>query len=191
MEEFEIKFLEVDVKELERKLLSIGAKRVGEYDYSRVILDYLDGALHKKHGWVRLRTDGKNTTLTYKESIKEKLEDGNMKNIGMKEIEVVVDDYEKTYELLKMIGFAVKVKEKNKRLRYTKGDVVFDIDFWPSIPCYLEIESSSYKKVKDAARELGFNPEEGIIGTAGSVYKKYGFNIDDYSSITFEGMVKK
>ncbi len=191
MEEFEIKFLEVDVPELEKKLLSISAVKVGEYNYSRVILCYPDSAMDKRHGWVRLRTDGKETTLTYKESIKEKSADGNIKNIGMKEIEVLVENYEKTFNLMQAIGLKVKINEKNKRIRYQKGDVVFDIDFWPEIPTYLEIESDSYEKVKSAAKDLGFDPEIGIIGTAGSVYKKYGIDIDDYSSITFEGIIKK
>ena len=190
MEEFEMKFLEVDVPELEKKLLDIGATKVGEFDYSRMIFHYPDSNMHKRGGWIRLRTDGKESTLTYKESIKEKLDDGSMKNIGMKEIEVKVDDYEKTYELIKAIGLVKQVEEKNKRIRYIKGDVVFDIDLWPFIPTYLEIESSSHEKAKEFAKKLGFEPQEGIIGSAGSIYKKYGINIDDYSSITFEGMVK-
>lgn len=191
MQEFEIKFLEVDVPELEKKLLEIGAKKTSEYDYSRIIFDYPESDMYKRGGWIRLRTDGKEATLTYKESIKEKLDDGNMKNVGMKEIEIVVDDYERTNELLKAIGLVKKVEEKNKRIRYAKGDVTFDIDFWPFIAPYLEIESSSFEKVKNAANELGFDPEVGIIGSAGSIYKKYGYNTDDYSSITFEGMIKK
>ena len=118
--------------------------------------------------------------------------DGVMKNIGTKEIEVFVDSYEKTYEFLNAIGLIVKVEEKNRRIRYQKFDVMFDIDFWPFIPPYLEVESSSYKKVKDAARELGFKPKNGLIGSAGTVYKKYGYDdLDAYSSVTFERMVKK
>ena len=191
MEEFEIKFLEVDVPELEKRLLEIGAKKVREYNYSRVIMDYPNLALHKDHSWIRLRTDGKETTLTYKQAITGKSGDRFMGHVGMKEIEVAVEDYDKTSSLLRAIGLTVKTEEKNKRIRYEKGDITFDLDFWPQIPPYIEIESSSYEKARNAAKELGFNPEEGIIGTAGSVYKKYGIDTDEYSSITFEGLVKK
>lgn len=191
MEEFELKFLEVDVPSLEKKLLDIGAEKVAEYNYSRVIFYINRDPQSSADGWVRVRTDGKETTLTYKKSIQEKSKDGLMENVGMTEIEVTVDDYEKTLALMKAIGLYENKIEKNKRIRYQKGDVVFDIDFWPEIPAYLEIESDSYEKVKRAARELGLDGESGMLGTAGSVYKKYGINIDDYSSITFEGMVKK
>ncbi|MEI7709360.1 MAG: CYTH domain-containing protein [bacterium] len=191
MQEFELKFLEVNVPELEKKLLAIGAKKVGEYDYSRALFDYPDFRINKVESWIRLRTDGKETTLTYKKSIKEIPGDQSSKDVGMEEIEVNVSSYDKTYALLKAMGLVIKREEKNKRTRYEKGDVVFDIDSWPFIPTYVEIESSSYEKAKVAAGELGFDPEAGIIGTAAHVYKKYGINKDEYSSITFEGMVKK
>ena len=191
MEEFEIKFLEVDVPELEKKLLAMGADKAGEYNYHRVIMDYPDKRLHADHSWIRLRTDGKHTTLTYKQAQVDKKGDRFMGHVGMKEIEVEVEDYEKAFELLKSIGLTVKTLETNQRIRYQLQDVTFDIDIWPGIPPYLEIESTSYEKVKNAANKLGFDPTKGIIGTAGTVYKKYGIDIDEYSSITFKGFVKK
>lgn len=191
MEEFEIKFLEVDVIELEKKLLEIGAKKVGEYDYTRVNFDYPDFSLRKIHAWIRLRTDGKETTLSYKQNLRSKIVGKDKENIGCKEIEVVVDDYNKTFELLKVMGFIVNVEEKNKRIRYAKDDVAYDIDFWPFIPPYVEIESTSHEKAYNAAKELGFNPKDGLIGSAGTVYKKYGYDLDDFSSVTFGGMIKK
>src|SRR3989344_6440323 len=129
MEEFEIKFLEVDVPSLEKKLLEIGAEKTGEYDYGRVLMDYPDMRMNSLNSWVRLRTDGKETTLTYKQRLGAKSDDGSIPDEGMKEIEVVVDNYEKTFELLKAIGLVVKREEKNKRIRYQKNDTVFDIDF--------------------------------------------------------------
>lgn len=191
MEEFEIKFLEVDVPSLEKKLLEIGAEKVGEYDYSRAIFDYPDYKMREKHSWLRLRTDGVESTLTYKQSINEKLNNGEIKSVGMKEIEVKVDDYEKTYKLLKAVGFIARIEEKNKRVRYVKDDVVFDLDFWPFIPPFLEVESVSFEKAESGARELGFDPRNSFENSVKKVYKKYGYDIDDYSSITFGGMIKK
>lgn len=191
MEEFEVKFLEVNVPELEKKLLEIGARKTSEYEYSRAIFDYQDLRMDKEGGWVRLRTDGKESTLTYKKRIGIKSNDGSVADDGMQEIEVIIDSYEKTHQLLKAIGLVVKIESKNKRVRYEKGDVTFDIDSWPQIPPYLEVESSSLEKVKNAANELGFDGKKGIICSAKQIYKKYRIDVDDYSSITFEGMTKK
>ena len=189
MEEFEIKFLEVDVPELEKKLLAIGAKKVGEYNYHRVLLDYPDFRMNKEDSWLRLRTNGKETTLAYKQGIVNIVDNQKIYS-GMKEIETAVDSYEKTLELFKCIGLIVKREEENKRIRYRKGDSVFDIDFWPQIPPYLEVESTSLDKARDAAKELGLDPQQGIMCSAGNIYKKYGYT-DDYVSMTFNGFIEK
>jgi hypothetical protein len=72
-----------------------------------------------------------------------------------------------------------------------KGDAVFDIDFWAQIPPYVEIESISMEKAKDAARELGFDPEKCLVCSVKQVYKKYGINLHDYVMISPEKMVKR
>lgn len=191
MEEFEIKFLEVDVPELERKLVSIGAEKVGEYNYMRVLMDYPDFRLNESHSWIRLRTDGTQSTLTYKQVIGSKSDDGSIPDDGMKEIEVIVEDYNKTFEIFKAIGFVVKREEHNRRISYRKGMVVFDIDFWPQIPPYVEIESDSLVNAQNAALELGFDPKDGLICSAKKVYKRYGIDKDEYSYVSFDKMVKK
>ncbi len=191
MEEYEIKFLDVDVPALEKKLLEIGATKVGEYHYKRAIFDYPDWRLDKNHAFIRLRTDGKETTLSYKERLGVASSDGQTSDQGMKEIETVVDSYAKTFELLIAIGFIVKREQENKRIRYQKGNAVFDIDFWPQIPPYVEVEADSLEAAKVAAQELGFDPEQGFIFSAKQVHKRYGIDENDYSSMTFEGFVKK
>ncbi len=188
MEEFEIKFLEVDVPELEKKLLEIGAVKTGEYDYSRALFDYSDTRLNKNHSWVRLRTDGNHTTLTFKSSGKF---DKDNSDVAMQEIETTVDSYDKTSEILKNIGLEIMREEKNKRVRYKKGKVVFDIDLWPQIPPYIEIEAESFEEARKAAAELGFDPTKGLNCTPAKVYADYGINVHDYSLITFDKMIKK
>ncbi len=182
-----MQFLEVDVPALEKKLVSLGAEKVDTYDYSRAIFDYPDFRLNKADSWMKLRTDGKTVTLSYKQVIK----DASSVDVGMKEIEIIVSDYEKTKELLLAIGLVIKREEKNKRVRYKKEDTAFDIDFWPQVPPYVEIESSSMERVKYFARELGFDPNEGMIAGPAKIYKKYGYNLEEYSSVTFDGMIKK
>jgi adenylate cyclase class 2 len=191
MEEYEIKFLEVNVPALEKKLLEIGAIKTGEFDYIRRTFDYPDFRLDDKHKWLRIRTDGKETTLTYKERLGVKSNDTSIPDDGMKEIEVIVSDFEKTCEIMKSAGFILKHEAKNKRIRYEKGDMVYDIDSWPQIPTYIEIESTSLEKAKEAARELGFDGDKGIICSVNQVYKKYGVNLKEYFIISFDGMIKK
>lgn len=184
MQEFEITFLEIDVEKVEQKLLQIGAVKVGDYNFRRALFDYPDFRLNAKNSFIRLRTDGEVTTLAYKE--KNENIDG-----GVREIEVVVDSYEKTYELFKSMGFVIKREEENKRTKYKKGETVFDIDSWPFIPTYLEIESTSIEHAREMANQIGLKGEEGLISDPKETYKRYGYNLDEYLVITFKEMVKK
>ncbi len=181
MEEFEITFFEVNVKELEVKLLEVGAEKVGEYHFRRALFDYPDMRMNAKNSWLRLRTDGQKVTLAYKSKTGD----------DVKEIEVIVEDYEKTYTLLKSMGLVVKREEENKRIKYQKGNTTFDIDSWPQIPVYLEIESTSIQEARNSAGEVGLDPKDGVITSPLDGYKKYGIDLNEYSVITFEKMIKK
>ncbi len=191
MEEFEIKFLEVDVPELEKKLFSIGAKKVGE-TLSRITnFDYPDYRLRAEHAWVRLRSEFDKTTLTYKQRQGVTSSDGSTRDEGMKEIEVTVGDFDVTKNLLLSIGLIEKFSQERKRIRYMRDDVEFDLDTWPLIPTYLEIEGPSMDKLKKVSDELGFNWENHFIGSFGQVCGKYGFSDHDYVVFTFKEQIRK
>ncbi len=191
MEEFEIKFLEVDVLELEKKLIAIGAKKIGE-TFSRVEnFDFPDFRLKKINGWVRLRTEFDKTTLTYKERQGVTSDDGSTKDHGMKELEVVVGDFNTTKNLLFAIGLIVKFEQERKRIRWIKDDIEFDIDTWPLVPTYLEIEGPSMEKLKEISEELGLDWEKHFIGSFGQVCGIYGFSDHDYTVLKFDKQIKK
>lgn len=73
-----------------KKLESSGAKKVADFNYKRRIYNF-NLAINGK--WIRLRTDGKNTTLTIKE-IKSNTIDGT------EEIEIQVSDFEQTNSII-------------------------------------------------------------------------------------------
>ena len=127
--EYEVRVLEINKEEMIKKLESLHAERVGEFNQKRYVYD----TIPKEDGkWIRLRTNGKETTLTYKDITSNKID-------GTKEVEIVVSDIEATNELLNRIGFFSKAYQENDRIRYMLDGVEIDIDSWPLIPTYLEI----------------------------------------------------
>ena len=76
MIEYEARVLEIDKEELVAKLEKIGAKKIDDFDYKRRVYNF-NPATDRK--WIRLRTDGKKTTLTIKE-LKSNEIDGTMEN---------------------------------------------------------------------------------------------------------------
>jgi len=190
MEEIEVKFLNVDVADLEKRLTAAGATKVREYFYRRRVFDYPDWRLDKNHSWLRLRDEGDKITLSFKKRLG--VVDGVSNDSGMEETEIVVNDFKKTAELILGLGFIEKHYAENKRIRWTKEDVEFDIDTYPGLEPYLEIEALSWDKIDEAISWLGLNPVDKKIYSGNQVYKLKGINVADYARLTFdEGLVKR
>lgn len=187
-EEIEVKFLEVDVSDIREKLKALGASLVGTYNYKRKLLDYPDLRLDAKHSWIRLRDEGEKITLTFKER---KVGEHMLHDLGMKEIEIEVSGFDTTNQFLLAIGLIEKRYEENKRERWLLGDVECDIDTWPMIPTYIELEGPSIEAIKVVSDKLGFNWEEHLVCSAGQVFKHYGISKDSFSVITFDRQIKK
>lgn len=191
MEEIEVKFLDIDKEALEKKLEEIGARKVGSYFYKRRIFDYPDLRLNSESSWLRLRDEGEKVTLSFKKRIGTTSDDGSTNDGGMQEIEIVVSDFDKTGDLLLALGFIEKFYQENKRERWVKDGVEFDIDTWPKLPTYLEIEAGSWEKIDETIEWLGLNPEDKKVFSTGQIYKMHGIRELDYQRMSFEGFVKK
>ncbi len=173
--EIEVKILEINVENVVAKLKALGAKRIGEKIQRRFVYDFNP---KKENSWIRLRTDGAKTTLTVKEIHNDGID-------GTKELEVVVDDFEKTNLLLEKLGFIAKGYQENKRISYVLDNVEIEIDFWPRIPPYLEIEAKTISEVEIMLKKLGFDILQSTsIGTI-KVYKKYGIDLEEIKELKF------
>ena len=80
------------------------------------------------------------TTLTFK-SVEAATIDGTH------EIEVEVSDFNKTCELLNACGINHRGYQENRRTQYILDGVEIDIDSWPLIPTYVEIEGKDEESV--------------------------------------------
>lgn len=188
MEEIEADFLEIDVAQIKKTLQKLGARKVFEKLYKRKVLA-INGDYHQTY-WVRVRDEGDKVTLTYKKPIGAGQGKGGM-DLGMEEIEVTVSDFDKTVLLLEKLGLQVCIYEENKRIRYELEGVEIDIDTWPLIPSFLEIEANSWEKIDLLAQKLGLDPEKKLICPIGKIYSLYKINVHDYEMLTFEKQVKK
>lgn len=191
MQEYEIVFLDIDIPEIEKNLESIGAERVGEYRQRVVLFDYPDLRLDKANSWIRLRKEGDKTTLCFKKRLGVKAQDGSVNDSGMEEYEVEVGDFDMVDKIMLSAGFVHKRYMEKDRISWQKGDVVYDIDSWPSIPTYIEIESDSMEKAEDGARDLGFDPKDAKICSPNQVYMIYDIDVNDFSEVRFDGLIKK
>lgn len=189
-QEIEVNILNIDIKKLEKKLFKINAIKIGETFFKSATFDFLGFPLDKDMSWVRLRDDGKKITLAYKKrlgvtGIKEQ------NDAGMEEIEIEVSNYDDTISLLKKIGMIVKFSQEKKRITWKKGDVTFDIDTWPRLKPYLEIEAENWNDIDSAVLELGFELKDKVICSATQAYEMNGINDKDYVIMTFDKFVRR
>ena len=190
-EEIEVVYTDIDVKDIEQRLKKIGAKKIEDILYRIAVFDYPDLRLEKKYSWVRLRSRGNKTTLTYKQRMGIGKGGADNEDLGMKEIETMVGDFEQAKEFLLSIGLIIKLEQDKKRIRWQKDDVVFDIDFWPMLNPYLEIESDNMEKIDQAIDELGLDINKKRIINNWEIYKEAGINLGDYQVMTFDRQIKK
>ena len=191
MEEIEVKFLAIDPNQIQEKLIKIGASKVGEYFYRRRVFDYPDLRLNNQGAWLRLRDEGERVTLSFKQRLGITSNDGSTSDTGMEEVEIIVSDFEQTALLLSKLGFVEKFYQENKRIRWRKDNIEFDLDFCPQLEPYLEIEAGSWAKVDQAIGWLGLNPADKKIFSTHQIYKLKGINELDYKRMAFDGFEKR
>jgi adenylate cyclase class 2 len=191
-EEIEVKYLDIDKNDIEAKLKSIGAEKVGDIFLRHVSFDYPDYRLDKDNSWIRLRDEGDKIVLAFKKRLGVTSQDGSTNDEGMEEIEVKVDSYEETKSFLRKVGFIEKHGEaQKKRSKWKMKSLTFDIDTIAMAPTYLEIEAESWEDLDKIALDLNLDPQKRKICSANQLYKIYGINTDEYQTINFDEIIKK
>jgi adenylate cyclase class 2 len=191
MEEYELTYIDIDTKKIEDKLNSLGAKKIGDFHYKRIVFDFPDFRLDKQAAWVRLRDEGDKITLTFKQRLGTDLRDKLTGDDGMYEKEIVVSNFDDTREILLKIGLIEKMYQENKRTKYLLNNVEFDIDTWPLLDPYLEIEGTNWDDVYKAVEIIGFKKEDGRKFSTNQIYRLKGLDDRNYTKLTFSEQIER
>ena len=165
--EYELRVLEVDKEDVIKTLKKIGAKFSWDQIQRRYVYDFMPKIDGK---WIRLRTNGIKTTLTIKDIVSSKID-------GTRELEVEVDDFDTTNSILNELGYVPKGYQENRRCQYILDDVEIDIDDWPYLPTYLEIEGPSEERVYEVLELLGYSEKDTTTRDVEGIYLDYGYDI--------------
>lgn len=174
--EYEVRLLEVDVDKFIKKLKQVGAECQWDRLQKRYVYDFKPKDDKK---WVRLRTNGVETTLTIKNITSSKID-------GTEELEIEVDDFEKCNLILGELGYTPKGYQENRRVRYLLNGVEIDIDFWPLIPTYVEVEGKNEEEVYEVLELLGYEKKDVTSMDVDSIYQKYGYQLEDIFELKLE-----
>lgn len=164
--EIEVRFLEVDVENLKTKLLNLGAKDLGLDHLDETIFYGLDFPTANAGKFVRLRKYKDRTELTFKHRTE-------VSATGTIEHEFEVSDAQAAQQFLEALGLSVCRRVEKKRHTFKLGDAKIDIDFWPKIPPYVEIEGTSEEHLKEIAQKLDLNWSNAVFLDAMNLVEKY------------------
>jgi adenylate cyclase, class 2 len=179
-QEIECRFLEVDKKALIKRLRELKAKNRGEKLLEEKVLYMTDKKWKHGLGFIRIRKSGEEITLTYKEHRKHTVD-------GAFEIEFGIDDYKKAELFLETIGWGNGREQQKKRHTFVLDGVTIDIDTWPRIPPYVELEGKNETKLKKVAKKLGFDWKEAEFHNARWVIENvYNIPVGEMKYFTFD-----
>lgn len=178
--EIEAKFLEVDKENLVSKLRTLGAEDLGENLLSEIIVYDRDLKMRKEQKFIRLRKVKDKCFLSYKHHKKISID-------GTEEIELEIESMEKGVSFLESVGFVAYRRQEKRRHSFVLNNIKVDIDTWPKIPTYVEIEGGNEVEIKNTAKSLGFKWEDATFESARSIIEKvYSIPVGEFRLFTFE-----
>lgn len=156
MHEIETKILEVNAKDISEKLTDLGAEKIQDV---MLTVDWfsLPGLEKENHPWflrVRSYSTGK-IEITWKG--KQNTE-STMHHV--KEINLLVDNHEKAKILFEEIGLICYAHQEKERASWKLDGVQFDLDTYPKMSPYLEIEAGSEKEIAEMIKKLNLEKYE-------------------------------
>jgi adenylate cyclase, class 2 len=173
--EFEAKFYPVNKDEFRQKLLNLGAILI--HPERRMYRALSDKRCNPslKCSFLRVRDEGGKTRLSAK-IVAQK--DSQLSD--QKEVDVIVDDFNKTIEILKLAGLSIDLLQESLRETWKFNTAEIVIDTWPGLEPYSEIEASSESEVKQLAGLLGFRWDKKILVPPLEIFaEKYHLSIDE------------
>ena len=91
----------------------------------------------------------------------------------------------------KIFSFDFKREELLLSKDYSIEEVnKIEIDVWPLIPPYIEIEGSNVDSIYDIAKKLGYSRDKTCIMNTEDIYLDNGINLNDYEILTFKEFYK-
>ena len=177
VKEIEAKFLEINIKDIRKKIKDAGGKRIHPMMiYERYV--FLLSAKTKK-GYARVRKENKSVTMTIKTY------DEKSKYANESEIEIN-STLEQGRDFLLAAGFNLKAYQQTMREKWIMdGCSEIVIDSIPGIPTYVEIECPSEANVKKAAKLLGLDFSKAEYGAFDKQFVDYyGFTKDEINDKT-------
>ena len=157
-------------------------KNLLEYLSNQKLNNFIKRYHNNSKKWIRVRQTNNKTTIAVKHILAP-----NETNIQqMQETEIEVSNIKEANNLLEALGFSYKSYQEKERITYELNGYELDIDTWPGIPTYVEVEGKSQEDLENILNILGYKMTDTVSCTADKVYEKYGLSMFDNRELKFD-----
>lgn len=146
------------------------------------LIEFMKKFHNNSKKWIRVRKTNDKTTIAVKHILANN--DTNIQQ--MLETEIEVPSINDANNLLEALGFSYKSYQEKERITYIFEEHEIDIDTWPGIPTYFEVEGNSEEDLSNILKKLGYSISDGVSCTADEVYQKYGKSMFSSRELKFE-----
>lgn len=172
---------EMKIKEI-KDLLSMKKQDILEkVEHSKTFNSIIKNELINPNKWIRLRKSNDKVELTVKH-IYQKSEDKIQK---VKEYEITVSDFEETNRILTSIGIVRRNYQEKVRYSFKYKNADIEIDIWPLLDPYMEIECDDENTIIEILKKLEFESKEIVSMNTEQLYKRKSIDLLKISDLKF------
>ncbi len=184
--EQEIKVLDIKMEQLIQNLVELGAKKIYDDFRTIMVLDTEDKTfLNEKDKLIRVTVEGNVKVAMYThQSDPEKKEVMKLKTNNLRE----------TMDFFHELGLDPITRVSAQRISYEIGKITFDIDFFPLIPPFLQIDIRNLQEegytLEELLKKLGLENHQVVVMGPESIHQLYHVNYFDAYQVNHKENVK-
>ena len=156
-------------------------KIISSFKKSKLFMNSISNNLINPNKWIRLRKSNEKVELT----VKHIFEKSSKKIQKVREIEINVSDLDETNKLLESIGIVRRNYQEKVRYSYKYKTAEIEIDLWPMLEAYMEIECDDENIIDEIIQKLEFDSKEIVSLNTEQLYKRKNINILEISDLKF------
>ncbi len=170
---FNLKSIENILEKDTREIVGFLENPIVEKSFKKLMIN--------ENKWIRLRQSNDKVTLTSKHILEK-----NVSSIQkVLETEIEVSSLEETNLLLESFGLARRSFQEKVRYSYTYKSAEIEIDIWPLLKPYMEIECEDEKLINEILDLLRIKDREIVSLNTEQLYKRINIDVHSMSELKF------
>lgn len=167
-QEIEVKFFDIDLNAIRSTLKSNNATlETPERLMKRAVFGgELNPLMRCTYGRVRDEGMGKVTVSAKYSAVAGQIE-------SQKERMIVVDNFDEAVNIILDMGVKQSDYQENKRETWDLNGVTVELETWPDLPNYIEIEGGSVEELQNCAQTLGLDWEAHTTDSTDKLYESH------------------